>query len=1108
MLSRGAGALKSLPWLVVFWVGVLLTLPAAVRATGTEPRPFDVRAGAAAITLKEFAAQAGREIMFAADAVLGVQTQRVTGVFRPAEALDRMLAGTRLAATEDAPSGALMIRPQPATAYPNSHSNSASPPAMNKKSLLSVLGLAIGLGSQPTATAADAARSEAATLIGRVRNESTGTFLPGAAIRIESLGVDATTQRDGSYRLRVPAGSHTVSVSFSGLDTQRQAFDFIPGTTVTHDFALTAQIYKLAKFVVSSEREGNALALTLQRQADNVKNVISADAFGSLAGNPADLLQRVPGIVAEHVGGDIRYLSIRGINPDLSSIQIDGNRSASISADRRAWFENLNADPIESMEVIKAPTPDLDADSIGGTINLKSRSGFDVKGRRISYSLGGTISVRRDRPHPAATFSYADVLGKEQRLGISFSAGYREYLAVMDDTIHDFQNAETGPAYQWRLDTVDRENLRGRWGGGLKLDYKLSDTASVFANFTYAPNSEDNFVITHRTATAQTVATLDAQGNPTGAGAILPNFTATRTQARPVAASIAEIINLHRERSAVVYNLQVGGRVRGPRQEIDYDAMYSLGEHFDHFNRTTVTARGVGWILDRTARSRWTPTVTYSGGPDPSNLDNYTTNVFDSVRPDVKNVIYGAQFNYRHNVDLPVPTYLKAGIKFRHEENRRANRDRRWNYVGPDGTMGTADDRLSQFRDPDYNHGHFRGFYAPRPIPDVDAMRDHITSTPGLWREDTLYSLTQRLANDLFAEEDVRAGYVMGHTRINRLSLLAGVRVEDTQVQGEGPVQRLTAEERARRAAWVGPVTAEESVRRILAERGGRQRQENDYRHVFPSVHFKYEPSHGLIGRLSYTTGIGRPNFNTITPNLNVNEDNLIVTANNPGINPQHSDNFDASIEYYFEPVGVISAGVFLKEISDFMYTAGGTFIAAGSDNGFDGLYAGYELRTQRNGGSARVRGFELNYQQQFTFLPGWLKGFGVLANYTWLETKGDYGNIGSVQTTAQVTGFTPSTGNIGLSYILDRYNLRIAYNYKDEKLTAFNALENRRRYEVASNRVDLKLRYLFTRNFDVYLDLYNVFNEKQREVWGLNRPRYVRDRNDPQVHLGVNGRF
>ena len=959
-----------------------------------------------------------------------------------------------------------------------------------------------------TAAASAVESGATATLTGRVSNEGTGAFLPGALVRIDGLDASTTTERDGSYLLQVPPGTHTVVASFSGLDAQSVLVTTGTGAASVLNFPLTSAIYKMAKFVVSSEREGHALALTLQRQADNVKNVVSSDAFGSLAGNPGELLQRVPGVIAEHVGGDIRYLSIRGINPDLSAIQIDGNRSASISPDRRGWFENLNADPIESMEVIKAPTPDMDADSIGGTINLRSRSGFDVKGRRITYSLGGTIAVRRDRPHPAVTFSYADVVGKEERLGVSFTAGFREYLAVMDDTIHDFQNTDADPAYQWRLETVERKNLRGRWGGGLKLDYKLSSEASLFTNFTYAPNSEDNFVITHRTATAQTVATLNAQGAPTGTGAILPNFTATRTEARPVAASIAEIINLHRERTATVYTAQAGGRIRSPRSEVDYDGSYSYGEHFDHFNRVTVTARGVGWVLDRTDRSRWTPTVTQISGPDTTNLDNYTSNVFDSVRPNVENTIYGAQFNYRRKLDFTWPSYVKTGLKFRHEENQRSNRDRRWNHVGPDGTMGTADDRLSQFRDANYNHGHFRGFYAARPIPSVDAMRDDISASPTRWSEDVLHSYTQSIANNLYAEEDVRAAYVLGHTKAGRLSMLAGARMEDTTVSGEGPVQHLTAEERARRAAWFGPVTQTEGIRRMLAERGGRESQSNDYRHVFPSLHFKYEPRPGLLGRLSYTSGIGRPNFNTVTPNLQVNEDTLVVVANNPGIKPQYSDNFDASIEYYFEPVGVVSAGVFLKEISDFMFTAGGTVIGAGPDNGFGGEYQGYELRTQRNGGSARVRGLELNYQQQFTFLPGWLKGFGLLANYTKLETKGDYGSIGNVQSTADVTGFTPSTGNVGISYILGKYNFRIAYNYKDQKLMAFNALVNRRRYEVASNRVDLKLRYLVTRNLDLYLDLYNVFNDKQCEVWGFDRPRYVRDRNDPQIHAGVNGRF
>ena len=126
--------------------------------------------------------------------------------------------------------------------------------------------------------------------------------------------------------------------------------------------------------------------------------------------------------------------------------------------------------------------------------------------------------------------------------------------------------------------------------------------------------------------------------------------------------------------------------------------------------------------------------------------------------------------------------------------------------------------------------------------------------------------------------------------------------------------------------------------------------------------------------RASYATNIGRPGLGQLIPNTTVNDENRTVSTSNPSLKPQNADNFDLILEYYFEPAGLLSAGVFLKEIKNFIFTAGGQTVGAGSDNGFDGRYEGYALTSQRNGGSARIRGLELNYQQQFTFLPGWLK--------------------------------------------------------------------------------------------------------------------------------------
>ena len=189
-----------------------------------------------------------------------------------------------------------------------------------------------------------------------------------------------------------------------------------------------------------------------------------------------------------------------------------------------------------------------------------------------------------------------------------------------------------------------------------------------------------------------------------------------------------------------------------------------------------------------------------------------------------------------------------------------------------------------------------------------------------------------------------------------------------------------------------------------------------------------------MLARASYSTSIGRPGIASIIPSLTVNEQAERLTVANTSLKPQRANNFDFTLEYYFEPIGLFSTSFFLKEVSDFIYTDSSRVVPAGASNGFDGLYSGYAITTTANGGDARYRGFEVNYQQQFTFLPGFLSGFGVNMNYTQLQTKGDYG--GKVATT-QVAGFRPRTGNIALNYRFSKYEVRVQTNWLDTYLTS-----------------------------------------------------------------------
>ena len=951
------------------------------------------------------------------------------------------------------------------------------------------------------------------SLTGTVSNAATGRTLEGARVAIPSLSREAVTDGQGGYRFDdLTPGNIVLSISYTSLDPMDIPLTLTAGTPTRRDVQLTAAIYKLDKFVVAGEREGNALAITRQRQADNVKNVVSADAFGSLSGNPSELLERLPGVVVERVGGDPRYVSLRGTPGDLNSIQIDGNRRAT-AGERSLNFESIGSDFIESMELIKSPTPDMDADAIGGTVNLKSRSGFDLAARRITYALGIIQGFERyPAPIPAASFAYSDVLGVfggRRNLGISLSTSFRQHLAAMDFTTMNYERTENRPAYMYSLAFDGRMNRRTRWGGGLKLDYKLSETHALFASFTFSPHLENSVVPVTTVATAQTVATLNAQGQPTGTGAILPGYSDNRTEARALAASTVSLSNLHRQRDANAYSIQLGGRSQQAQQNLDYDASYSYSKNNQYLHTVTAILRGVGWVFDRTNTSRWTPRITYTGGPDVANLDNYTDNLLTRTHQPTIGRIYGSQVNYLRRFSLPVPAYIKTGLRYRLEEQDLRDYSRRWRFAGADGVLNSGDERLSQFQDLNLDYRPMHGVYQAGPILSPDAMRDHKDANLNRWQEDLTFGTQTPLTGRRSLQESVSAGYVMGHVRIERFSILAGVRVERTDIEAEGALNQITPEERARRAAWVGVVTPDETVRRITAQYGTRRRVERDYQNVFPGVHLKFDATRRLLFRTTYSTSIGRPALGSVIPNDNIDFDNRIVVATNPGLKPQRADNFDVTAEYYFEPAGQLSFGVFLKEISNFIYPTAGQLIPAGDGNGFDGDYAGFELRSQANGGSARIRGWEANYQQRFAFLPGWWSGFGMFANYTWLDTAGDYGTPGVRQTRETLAGFTPSAGNFGLSFIRDKFNFRVAYGYNGEILVAYNAQPNLRRYRAESHRIDLKLKYVVSRRLDVYLDLYNVTNDKQREEWGAhNRPRTILDRNDPQIHAGVNGRF
>jgi TonB-dependent receptor len=328
---------------------------------------------------------------------------------------------------------------------------------------------------------------------------------------------------------------------------------------------------------------------------------------------------------------------------------------------------------------------------------------------------------------------------------------------------------------------------------------------------------------------------------------------------------------------------------------------------------------------------------------------------------------------------------------------------------------------------------------------------------------------------------------LQGNVKLGRLSVLAGARVENTRVSGTGPVTDTRY------------ATSQPELRF-----GSRTTRSSSYTDTFPSVHLRYEPWPDTLVRASVSTGIGRPSFSDLMPITTVDTARSSITQNNTGLKPQHSTGYDLSIERYLKPVGLLSVGVFEKEITDYIFSVVSR-LPGGAGNGFDGQYEGFDYNTKTNGGWARVKGLEANYQQQFTFLPGWLGGFGVFANYTRLLTRGTFAGTTVVD---KLSNFTPLASNAGLSYIRSRLTLRGQLNYVGERLTGFNVLPAQQVFQEQRTSVDVSVKYAFNPRLGLYADVFNVFNEKNLQFQGLGTRPTNSQHYGTRLSAGVTGRF
>jgi TonB-dependent receptor len=923
------------------------------------------------------------------------------------------------------------------------------------------------------------------SVTGRVLNAATGAALTGATITVEGAAATEVSADGGAFRLNdLPAGARTLIVSYPGLDAARVSVSITAGATRDVVVELSSKIYQLDAFRVSELREGEAAAVARQRAAENIKQVIATDTFGNVAdANVGNLLLRLPGISAQRDEGEVHLVSIRGVDPQFNSVMVDGTRLSGASTrgdglSRAFEVDKVSTNSIESIEVVKAQLPEMDADAIGGTINLKTKSGFDRKGRDIRWAAGANIFQPRAVYEPSGSIAYSDVLGRERRLGLAFNVSYNRTYGPRSAFRANYLNPSlTTPSPMQDFQTSEDEITLTRIGTGLKLDYKLSPSASVFFNTLY--NNYLDAMTQHKQRMRRGTATFVSEA--------VSQITGGSTEYEMES----------RYRTVKTLRFQLGGKAAWRDWTADADLAWSPSDAFEKREDAVVRINNTSWRIDRTDRLHY-PTFVQTGGPDIRNYDNGFVEAMNRKEFHQQDEIYAAQLNAKRTFATALPASLKAGLRWREQTKAQNRFQPNYVYVGPDGVAGLNpatgrnDDNLNRFNGTDgHNYLPLYGRYTVVPAwPDLAALHRELRANPTLFRENVAQSIQNSLVNNGSVREEVLATYLQGTVDIGRLNVLAGIRREATTATAKGPV---TDTRFANNAA--------EAARRF----GGRVTVSRDYENYFPSIHTRYRVAPDTLARASWSTGVGRAPYGQLIPVTTVNENAGTISRNNPGLNPQFSHNYDLSLEHYFaRGVGLISVGAFQKNLRNFIFPAT-EIIREGADNGFEGLYGGYTLTTRVNGGWARVRGLELNYQQSLTFLPGWLGGLGVFANATRLLTRGTYDGT-TIRTT--IAGFTPRLANAGVSWSRRGTTVRVNWNHTGEAARGFNANPANITYIEPRSPVDVSVKVRATRRFDVFVDATNVFNEKNNTFQGRGDRPVNSEIYGVRMAAGVSGAF
>jgi TonB-dependent receptor len=872
--------------------------------------------------------------------------------------------------------------------------------------------------------------------------------LAGAAVWVSGTGRSARTDELGDFRiLGVNPGTYFVVSDYLGYARDSVSVTVAAGQGARAEVGLRTAAVELNALTVLVERAGQARALNKQRTADVVSNIVAADQIGRFPDpNTAEALQRVPGIAIQRDQGEGRYVLIRGTEPRLNGSTLNGVNIPSPESDvRMVALDDVPADALASIEVKKTFTPDMDADAIGGTANLVTRMAERGPAQMSLTAAAGQNNLTGKKINQAAGL-FARRFGTDQRLGFMLGGSYYRTPRGSNDIEQTWKPATVdgaGTSYVGNLQLRDYLVTRTRGAVTGTLDYDagtgnhvaLRGIWSSFGDQEFRRNSQIRF----------DKGTVDPAAGTSSGG---------------------QLIRALKDRYEVqrIASVALQGTTTRPTFGVDYELAWAHSEESEpHSHYFTFTQKKVNLSYDMSDTDAPRYTVTKGSEFDPTAYAFTSMETVDGLATDrnlVGSVVVTVPLNWQ-----VAPMTLKFGGKARMKRKDYSTADLSYNAYTA-GTLTLAD-LASEYENTDFQYGYKLGVNSD-PGRARSLIADHLSS----FTLDPTATASKSSAPAYLAHENVYSSFAMATIDAGKLRLVPGVRLESTRSDFDANVVNFDST-----GVFVGTQGAT---------------GDHSYVDVLPGINARLEIDSRTNLRAAVTRSLARPNYFDMVPYRQVSAADNTISEGNPDLVPTHSTNFDLMAEHYFSSVGIVSAGVFHKLITDFITPTVHHETITGTD---------YTVTQPGQGDNAHLTGVELAWQQRLTMLPGALSGLGFYANWTWSTSTATYP---LQDRSAILPGQMPNVGNFSIFYERYGINARLAANYSDRFVSEVGEDASADVYYDRHLQYDASASVQLLPGVRVFAEAINLTNEPLRYYQGMSNHPIQQEFYSWWGHVGV----